>query len=390
MNLLDLPVELLSLIPLHLRDIEDFTNASSSCRTLRNAFLKTQPNQILRLAAASSRVFFRPDPYFLIAATARQVSDWALESHENAEVLRAAFMVGVDALLALCVEQASITLEEIRRLHLMRFSTLNPVADLIDKAAGAQWYSAPNFWDGGVSDAATIFCNPTRTMYQIIIYGELFSSSFQAFLEPEKSFPRFDIHMRLDFIRYCIPDYICFLGAPGMERPKEVGPYDPVKIVEERPEHDQVAMRHVLLCRRWREAWEEVRRQVGGDFEDGWRQDMWKSFVECQGLHGLEMIRPGNVEPMRERLLSARRSIEGLEIQPQRYKFGSNYQIALAFVLKRIFPIVFTMGYLEHSSRSSEDVVASPPRHYIPLDSTRVVEISRPKLNPRSSPYTPK
>ncbi|KAH7383145.1 hypothetical protein BKA64DRAFT_178707 [Cadophora sp. MPI-SDFR-AT-0126] len=322
MNLLELPAELLGLIPLHLRDIEDFTNASSSCRTLRNVFSKTRPNQILQLAAVSSRVFFRPDPFFLIAATVRQVSDWALQSDENAGVLRAAFMGGVDTLLALCVEQAGITLEEIRRLHLMRFSTLNPVADMIDKAAGPQWYSTPNFWDGGVSDAATIYCDPVRTMYQITIYGELFSSSFRAFLEPEKPSPRFDIHMRLDFIRYCIPDYDCFLGVPGMERPKEVGPYDPVKLEDVGPEHDQVALRHVFLCRRWREAWEEVRRQVGGDFEDGWRQDMWKSFVECQGLNGLEMIRPGNVEPVRERLSSARRRIEELEVQPQTYKFG--------------------------------------------------------------------
>ncbi|KAG4416043.1 hypothetical protein IFR04_010806 [Cadophora malorum] len=345
MHLLDLPVELLALIPLHLRNIEDFTNASSSCRTLRNAFSKTRPNQILRLAAASSRVFFRPDPHFLIAATVRQVSDWALQSPENAEVLRAAFMGGVDSLLALCVEKAGITVEDIRRLYLMRFSTLNPVADLIDRSAGAQWYSAPNFWNGGVSDAATIHCDPTRTMYQIIIYGELFSSSFQALLQSEKQLSRFDINMRLDYIRYCIPDDICFLGAPGMERPKEVGPYDPVRFKEDRPEPDQVAMRHVLLCRRWREAWEEVRRQVGGDFEDGWRQDMWKSLVECQGLFGLAMIRPGNVEPMRERLLSARRSIEALSVQPRRYRFGKyeNQGTEYPDLVKEVF--ILMAGY---------------------------------------------
>ncbi|KAH7369514.1 hypothetical protein BKA65DRAFT_486424 [Rhexocercosporidium sp. MPI-PUGE-AT-0058] len=345
MNLLDLPIEILGLIPFHLRDIEDFTNASSSCWILRHAFSTTHPNQILRLAAASSRVFFRPDPYFLIAATVRQVSDWALQSHENAEVLRVAFKGGVESLLALCVEQAGITLEEIRRLHLMRFSTLNPVADLIDKAAGVQWYSAPDFWDGGVSDPATISCDPPRTMFQIITYGELFSSTFQAFLEPEKSLPRFDIHMRLDFIRYCIPDYICFLGPPGMERPEAVGPYDPVRIVEDRPDHAQVAMRHVLLCRRWREAWEQVRHQAGGDFEDGWRQDMWKSFVECQGLEGLGMIRPGVVALLRERLLTARKQIEKLESQPQRYKFGryENPGTAYPDLVKEVF--ILMAGY---------------------------------------------
>ncbi|KAL2063834.1 hypothetical protein VTL71DRAFT_4328 [Oculimacula yallundae] len=339
MNLLDLPVELLSLIPLHLRDIEDLTYASSSCKILKNVFSATHPNQILRLAAASSRVFFRPDPHFLIAATVRQVSDWALQSTENTEVLRTAFMGGIESLLALCVDKAGITMERIRQLHLMRFSTLNLVADLIDKAAGKQWYSAPDFWDGGVSDAATIDCKPTITMYQIIIYGELFSSTFQAMLEPERSLPKFDIYMRFDFITYCIPDYVCFLGPPGLEKPKPIGPYDPETLAINRPDEAQVAMRHVLSCRRWTEAWEQVRQQVGGDFEDGWRQDMWKSYVECQGLEGLALVLPGNMEPMREKLLTARRQIEALQIQPRNYKFGrfENPGTEFPYMVKDVF-----------------------------------------------------
>lgn len=86
MHLIDLPQELLLIHPAHLANIEDFMNTASCCRLLRDVLSETRGNTILRLSAASSRVFFRPDPWFLIAATARQVGRWGLESQENTEV----------------------------------------------------------------------------------------------------------------------------------------------------------------------------------------------------------------------------------------------------------------------------------------------------------------
>ncbi|CZR57856.1 uncharacterized protein PAC_07745 [Phialocephala subalpina] len=326
MGLLDLPVEILILIPNHLRNIEDFMSASSSCRTLRNAFQGTDPHQILRLAGAASRIFFHPDPYFLIAATVRQVSDWALESQENTEILRKAFMGGIEGLYDLCIEKAGLTMEDVRRLHAMRFTVLNPMSDFIDKIAGKQWYSTPNFWDGGVSDANTVACEAERALFQIIIYGELFSSTMRAHLQPELNLPRFDFHFRLDYIRYCIPDWICEMGAPGIDRPLPVGPYAPEEMKVNHLPADQIALNHVLNCRRWRESWERVRRQIGEDFQLEWKQDMWHSAVQCQGLEGLEMLRPGGVEKWRDRLTEIRNRIEKLEKMPEVYDFHPRSQ----------------------------------------------------------------
>ncbi|KAI4274490.1 MAG: hypothetical protein L6R35_006334, partial [Caloplaca aegaea] len=87
-TLLSLPSEILALIPHHLANIEDFKEFSSTCSRLRAACSHAPPNLILQLAAASSRVFFRPDPYFLVAATAKQVGEWALLSDDNARRLR--------------------------------------------------------------------------------------------------------------------------------------------------------------------------------------------------------------------------------------------------------------------------------------------------------------
>ena len=103
------------------------------------------PNQILSLAASSSRIFFRPDPHFLTAATVRQISDWALLTPSNTTTLRQAFRNGIDALFDLCVSKAGLTIEQIRHLYDSRFTAFNPLIDMIDRCAGAQWYVTPDF-----------------------------------------------------------------------------------------------------------------------------------------------------------------------------------------------------------------------------------------------------
>jgi hypothetical protein len=332
MSLVNLPTDILVALPSYLHNIEDFMNASSSCRTLRNSFTNTHPNTILRLAAAQSRIFFRPDPYFLVAATARQLGNWALQSRGNTETLREAFRGGLDgsidsgigSLLELSIAKTGLTMDDIRRIHASRFQTINPAADMIDRLAGEQWYSADNFWEGGVSEAATIRCEPARSLFQFVIYGELFGSTMGAFLQPEKNLPRFDIDLRLDYIRYCIPDYMCQKGYLCMNGPQEVGPYALREDGGYQFLGDQVAMQHILNCGRWTRPWDSVRREIGPDFEEEWRQKMWHSSVEIQGLPGLELLRPGGVETWKGRLTEIRSQIERLDEnnRPKVFKFG--------------------------------------------------------------------
>ena len=199
-------------------------NASSSCRTLRTAFAKASPNTILRLAAASSQVFFRPAPHFLIAATVHQLSEWALLSPENTLELRRAFQGGIDALFELCVCKAGTTMDDIRRLHASRFTLINPISDMIDRCAGKQWNAIPEFWDGGVSEPATVTVDADRSLFQIIIYGELFRSSMRAAIEPSLNLPRFDLDTRLEFIKYCIPTACAGLDTEAV---RKFSPWDP-------------------------------------------------------------------------------------------------------------------------------------------------------------------
>lgn len=109
-------------------------------------------------------------------------------------------MGGIEGLYELCISQAGITMEEIRRLLLFWDFTFGPVKNPIDEATGTYAYARPNFW------SKVRLSEPMRTMFQIAIYGELFGSTFQAFLQPELDFQRFNLEMRLDYCRYCIPD----------------------------------------------------------------------------------------------------------------------------------------------------------------------------------------
>ena len=321
MELTSLPIEILHLLPHHLANLEDLVSLSSTCRTLHSICSATSPKTILWLAAASSRIFFRPDPHFLVAATVRQVSDWALLNHENTQTLRQAMQGGIYCLLNLCILQAQLSMDDIRRLHATRFTLINPISDVIDRCAGPQWYDTPDFWNGGVSNPTTIWLDPARSLFQIVIYGELFASTMQAFLEPKLSLPRFDVEFRMDYIKYCIPDEMC-QSYEGMTV-LPIGPYakpgNESKRNELMPDRDldQVGLNHLLGCRTWTEAWSAVREEIGPEFIEEWKQKIWQSAVQYQGLEGLEMLRPGGLEKWRPRLRAMRRSIGELEAEQQ-------------------------------------------------------------------------
>ncbi|KAL8834113.1 MAG: hypothetical protein Q9170_003916 [Blastenia crenularia] len=308
-SLLRLPDEILVLLPPYLANIEDLKELSSTCRRLRAVCCSVSPKLVLKLAAASSRIFFRPDPYFLVAATAKQIGSWALLNENNADRLRDGLKDGIGGLFDLCVENVGLTMEDIRRLHISRFSTFNPVIDLIDRCAGKQWYSVDDFWYGGRSDAETIDCEPERALFEIAIYGSLFHATLEANLEGRKGL---DLATRLDFIKYCIPDWYCS-DHRGFHV-EETGPYLNGRSNVE-PRMDQYSIRHILKSSRWNGPWDEARRACGADFDDDRRQKIWVGAVQMQGLEGFEMLRPDGANKWRERMLNLRKKIENVDVE---------------------------------------------------------------------------
>jgi len=276
-----LPRDILIMLPEFLHSIEDYTNLTSTCRIMRVMMATALPNQILRLAAASSKIFFRPDPLFLVAVTARELGNWVRFNGHNEweffhEMEKAIGGGGLEVLLDLAVKHCGLTLERIRELHLLRYSLINPAIDIIDKCIGEQWRATENFWNDGVSDAWSIIAEPAETLFPFIIYGEFFGPDLEAFLDPESKTKILSVSIRL-------------------------------YITEERFSHqDGLAIAHMIQSSRWKSHWKEMRALAGADFnenffenwafaDDGpgdWRQRLWENAILWQGLKGLEMLQP--------------------------------------------------------------------------------------------------
>ncbi|KAI5460973.1 hypothetical protein BGZ63DRAFT_388106 [Mariannaea sp. PMI_226] len=346
---ISLPTEVVLLLIECLHNIEDYVNLSSTCRTMRLALGSATPNTILRLAAAQSRIFFRPSPEFLVAATARELGNWARLSDANEATLVTSCQAGVEGVLDLALQQCGLTLPYIRKLHAMRFSIFNPVTDIIDRCVGQQWYSTPDFWDGGVDDAYTIRADPSSTLFHLAIYGELFGPDLAKYIEGHESWSShrsLKVETRLEFIKYCLPDFACELmgdvnssqSQNGIIDPrrdvKPVGPY--AKSVggtsyETWPNDNNLALVWVLQSTRWRPHWKRVRQKAGVDFqedfqdtwwfdeedESDWRQRLWENVMVCQGLEGLAMIMPELQDAWLERIQEWRTKIAALDLEPE-------------------------------------------------------------------------
>ncbi|KAK8090575.1 hypothetical protein PG994_000080 [Apiospora phragmitis] len=235
-TLLSLPPELLALLPDHLHTIEDLLSAGSTCRALRHAMDAARPSAVLRLAAAQTRVFFRPSPHYLVMAAARELGHWARRSEANEQRLALGMRDGLDGLLELAVGEArcGLTLARIRELHEMRFSLMNRVTDIIDKCVGEQWYALPDFWDGGVDDAYTISAEPSETLFHLAIYGELFGPDLDALLDPDRHEGHRPLQpaTRIEYVKYGVPDFACHLhGEYNPRKTRITAPPDPRRLV---------------------------------------------------------------------------------------------------------------------------------------------------------------
>ncbi|KAI0966585.1 hypothetical protein F4678DRAFT_292231 [Xylaria arbuscula] len=362
-GLLSLPQDILVLLPEYLHNIEDLMNTASTCTRLRDCMATATPNIVLRLAAAQTKIFFRPSPHFLATATARELGNWARQSDANEQELALKLENGIEGLLELALDHCGITMERIRELHLLRFSLVNPVADIIDQCVGKQWYTTPGFWNGGVDDAYTISAEPSETLFHLAMYGELFAPDFNPILDQDSSVRRLSIETRLEFIKYCLPDFACFLGGhftyPRSKLPertvdprrhvKATGPYAE-EAYGKRPymHNNNLALTWVIRSSRFRPRYKELRAKAGvpdfqGDFDDGWwfvehseqdwRQRFWENIMVCQGLEGLGMLRPDTETVWMEKIREWRDKIAKLDREPPLTRVGRQATLEYPYLL---------------------------------------------------------
>ncbi|KAI0478264.1 hypothetical protein F4859DRAFT_479175 [Xylaria cf. heliscus] len=362
-GLLDLPQDILILLPEYLHNIEDLMNTASTCRTLRYCMATATPKVILRLAVSQTRVFFRPSPHFLVTATARELGNWARESTANEEQLAVKMQEGVDGLLELALDHCGLTMERIRQLYSLRFSLINPMEDIIDKCVGRQWSQTPNFWNGGVDDAYTISADASETVFHLAMYGELFAPDFDPVLNQDLSTRRISVDTRLEFIKYCVPDFACHLGghilpndaymADGSLDPrrdvKSTGPYAPGPDGQTYyTHHNNLALTWLIRSTRFRPRYKELRAKAGiVDFQDDfrdrwwydesldkdWRQRFLENIMVCQGIEGFGMLMPDTQHQWFGKMREWREKIAKLDRQPPLTKVGRQATLEYPYLL---------------------------------------------------------
>ena len=344
-GLLSLPNELLIILPDFLHNIEDYTNLASTCRATRAAMSKATPNQILRLAIESSRIFFRPSPHFLVAATARELGSWARKTPKNDQLFAAKLEDGLDGMLELAKEHCGLTMDRIRELYEMRFSIINPVTNIMDQCVGNQWYRTPRYWDGGVSDAYTIRSDPSASVFHLAIYGELFGPDFESFFDPRTQVRQLSVETRLEFVKYCIPDLATFdcgdnardvhLSGGGIDPRRDTKATGPYREVENLGSDNNIALSWILKSSRFKPHWRPMREAAGEDFgylrdswyftDGNWRQRMWEACIVSQGLAGYQMMFEGSRDKWVGSVREWREKIANLEQDPARVKIGTTF-----------------------------------------------------------------
>ncbi|KAF7296469.1 hypothetical protein HMN09_01053400 [Mycena chlorophos] len=211
MSFNDLPPELLLKLPHFLYSMEELLALSSLSRALYRTCANPPPKVISRLAANSGRVFFRPHPHLLIAATARELADWAVQANERRFELEEALRGGVDKLLELAIDVVGLTMADIRRLWRFKFDVLNPLDRKLDVEAGP-----------ATGQPWTVCNDPETTLVSWVIYGELFHHSLElGYLPVDATRPHpLSSVTRYKWLTYCVPDVNCFDYLGFSEKPQ--------------------------------------------------------------------------------------------------------------------------------------------------------------------------
>jgi hypothetical protein len=191
-------------------------------------------------------------------------------------------------------------MQDVRRMHELRFRVINPLNDTVDAMVGSAWYAQPNFWDGGAEDAFTLDADVDSATMQLLLYGELFGATMESYLRPAERLPGLGVDVRVEFVKYCIPDFICdsdlTLRHDGFQV-LAVGPYAKDKKDEDRHQGNQVALAHMLGGAMfegtlWKRAWRRVLVAAGAlENDDGDWPERWRNMIQKMEYKNVPQVR---------------------------------------------------------------------------------------------------
>ncbi|KAJ7134386.1 hypothetical protein C8R44DRAFT_870029 [Mycena epipterygia] len=282
-SLITLPTELLLNLPFYLYSIEDLCSLFSTCRTLHHACANPDPKVVPRLAANSGRVFFRPHPHLLIAATARQVADWAVRHKDHRYLLEVAIQGGVEKLLELAIDVTELSMDDIRRIYTYKCDVLNPLNRRLDVAAGP------------ASGGHTVCNDPETTLLSWVIYGELFHHSLELAYLPLPEYKPLSSIIRYKWFVYCMPDVNSFNYMNFENHPEFFKAY----VQDDNDRFQQLSMTEAMDGLLHPSSW-KCELQESSSFQT--ITELPLSCVMHMGMKSLEVLLPGRHEGLEEDL----------------------------------------------------------------------------------------
>ena len=217
MQLTDLPAELIANLPDYLHSLDDLHSLISTSRLFYNTCANTAAAFPPTFAKKYGQSLFPPHPHLLLAGTARQVADWAVQSEENRQQLYDAITRGNEGLLDLALQVARLSLNDVRAIHQAKFDVINPLSRVLDSECGQG--ERQRYRDSGANepDVWTVCENVDQALYNYLIYCELFHHSIDAALDPSLGIVPLSTELRMHWIAQCMPDANCEASPEGQQ-----------------------------------------------------------------------------------------------------------------------------------------------------------------------------
>ncbi|KAL1963839.1 hypothetical protein VTN77DRAFT_7770 [Rasamsonia byssochlamydoides] len=200
-GLVTLPRELLWEVLDHLHSLRELHSLLLTSKDLYQACNGAPRKTVSALASHSAELRLLeglgPYPHLFLAASARNLADWAIQSEKRRKMLKFALHGGIWSLFELAMDKAPIALDEIREIWRWKQDALEPVSWVLGQTCG------PKAWP-----------YPQLSLLLWVIYGELFHHTFSFVYENYHRLSRnspplpqpLDCVTRFKFLVYCAPD----------------------------------------------------------------------------------------------------------------------------------------------------------------------------------------
>ena len=212
MQLLDLPPELLELLPHHLSSLQDLYSLLRTCRFFSHVCESSKAVLSPAFPKLHGQPLFPPHPHLLLAGVTRQVADWAVQSDENRAELYESLLQGNEGLLNLAIRLTQLNLADVRALYAVKGDLLYPLTEIVECEVGHGHYRLEGIIQGmdpSCRDDTTFCENPELALLNYWIYCELFHHNIDLSLShgiSESTIRPLSYSIRQRWWAYCVPD----------------------------------------------------------------------------------------------------------------------------------------------------------------------------------------